>query len=72
MAEGAERLLAVFRLLTRKHRHECFGVVLGRLSFSAMRCNLEEVGFDVFWELAADQPVRYLISAEEDKVVLTT
>ncbi len=72
LAEGAERLLAVFRQLTRKHRNECFGVVLGRLSFSAMRCNLEEVGFDVFWELAADQPVRYLISAEEDKVVLTT
>ena len=72
LAAGAERLLAVFNQLARKHRNECFGVVLGRLSFPAMRCNLEQAGFDVFWKMASDQPVRYLVSADEDKVVLTT
>ena len=72
LAAGAERLIAAFNQLARKHRNECFGVVLGRLSFAAMRCNLEEAGFDVFWKMASDQPVRYMISADEDKVVLTT
>ncbi len=72
LAAGAECLLEVFNQLARKHRNECFGVVLGRLSFPATRCNLEEAGFDMFWKMASDQPVRYLISAEEDKVVLTT
>ena len=72
LADGAERLLAVFNQLARKHKNDCFGVVLGPLSFPATRCNLEEAGFGMFWKMVSDQPVRYLISADEDKVVLTT
>ncbi len=72
LAAGAERLLAAFNQLARKHTDECFGVVLGRLSFSATRCNLEDAGFDEFWQMASDQPVRYLIGAEKDKFVLAT
>jgi broad specificity phosphatase PhoE len=72
LADGAERLLTVFNQLARKHSNECFGVVLGPLALPAMRCNLEEAGFEMFWKMASDQPVRYLISADEGKAVLTT
>lgn len=71
VSDAGERLAEVIRGLSRKHRSACFAVVLGPLALAAVRCRLENKGYDSFWSLQADEPVRYLINVEENKAVQT-
>lgn len=68
---AGERLTEALRRLSKKHRNACFAVVLGPLALAAVRCQLEHKGYDSFWKLHADEPVRYLINVEENKAVQT-
>lgn len=68
---AGERLTEALRKLSRKHHNACFALVLGPLALAAVRCQLERRGYDSFWKLHADEPVRYLINVEENKAVQT-
>ncbi len=71
LSSAGERLTEALRRLSRKHHNACFAVVLGPLALAAVRCQLEGRGYDSFWELHADEPVRYLINVDENKAVQT-
>ncbi len=71
LAVAGERLTEALHRLSRKHHHSCFAVVLGPLALAAIRCQLEGRGYDSFWELHADEPVKYLINVNEKKAVQT-
>lgn len=68
---AGQRLAEALRRLSKKHHNACFAVVLGPLALAAVRCQLEGRGYDSFWKLHAEEPVRYLINLEENKAVQT-
>ena len=69
---AAERVANEFHRLARKHNDECLAIVLGPLALAALRCKLEDVGFEVFWDMDTDKPVKYLVNVENNKAILTT
>ncbi len=72
VASAAERVAIEFHRLARKHGNECFAIVLGPLALAALRCKLEDVGFEAFWDMDTNNPVKYLVNVENNKAVLTT
>jgi broad specificity phosphatase PhoE len=71
LAVAGERLGEALHRLSRKHHNSCFALVLGPLALAAVRCQLEGRGYDSFWELHANEPVKYLINVDENKAVQT-
>ena len=45
-------------------------MVLGPLAFAAVRCYLEGKPYEALWQLASDQPLRYVLNTEADKPIL--
>ncbi len=60
-----------FQRLARKHENACFAVVTGPLAFAALRCNLENAAYNLFWKMATDKPVKYLVNVDQNKALLT-
>jgi broad specificity phosphatase PhoE len=71
LAPAIERLAQEIKKQGRKHVAGCLGVVLGPLSFAAVRCHLDGKPYSRLWEVPFDQPVRYLLDLDEDTAMLT-
>src|SRR5262245_6586429 len=71
LARAVDRLMLEIKKQARKQIGGGLGVVLGPLSFAAVRCHLDGRTYAHVWEVPLDQPVRYFLDLDEDTAVLT-
>lgn len=70
LPSAGERLAEEFQRLAKKHENACFAVLTGPLAFAALRCNLENAAYNMFWKMATDKPVKYLVNVDQNKALL--